>query len=72
MTDVPVACPGTDRQGPNWQFDFIDFPTGWYLANQGLLHTDRRCSYIQTWGGSLCDCGAIQREWERRTGRTLR
>ncbi|MCG5464304.1 hypothetical protein MED01_002470 [Micromonospora sp. MED01] len=66
-----ATCPSADRSEPNWQFDFIDFPTGWYLAEQGLLHTNRRCSYIQTWGGSLCDCGAIQREWERRTGKRL-
>jgi hypothetical protein len=70
VTDT-TTCPGLNRPGPNWQYDFIDFPTGWYLASQGLLHTDRCCSYIQTWGALLCDCGAIQREWERRTGKTL-
>lgn len=65
--DQPTgSCPGLARPGPNWQFDFCDFPTGWHLANEGLLHTDRRCSYIQTWGGLLCDCGAIEREWTRR------
>jgi hypothetical protein len=33
-----------------------------------VLHTDRRCSYIQTWGAILCDCGAIEAEWARRRG----
>lgn len=46
--------------------DFIDFPTGWRIANEGVEHTDPRCSYVQTNGALLCDCGAIRVEWERR------
>jgi hypothetical protein len=45
--------------------DFIDFPTGWWLADQ-VEHTDPRCSYVQASGGLLCDCGAIRAEWQRR------
>jgi hypothetical protein len=62
-------CPGDTFPPPNWQFDFIDFPTGWHIARLGVLHTDRRCSYIQTWGAILCDCGAIEAEWARRRER---
>lgn len=58
--------------GPNWQYDFLDFPTAWYLAGQSLPHTSAACSYVQTSGALLCDCGAVEREWERRTGKTLR
>lgn len=72
MTGVRAAlsrrCPGEDLPPPNWQFDFIDFSTGWHLARLGVLHTDRRCSYVQTWGTLLCDCGAIEAEWARRRG----
>ncbi len=46
--------------------DFLDFPTAWRIANEGVEHTDPRCSYVQHNGGFLCDCGAIQVEWERR------
>jgi hypothetical protein len=63
-----MTCPGASFPPPNWQFDFIDFPTGWHIARLGVLHTDRRCSYIQTWGAILCDCGAIEAEWARRRG----
>lgn len=57
--------------GPNWQYDFLDFPTAWYLANEGLQHTSLYCSYVQTDGALLCDCGAVEREWERRAGKQL-
>lgn len=68
---TPDTCPGLAEPGPNWRFDFIDFPTGWHIARQGVVHTSRKCSYVQTWGSLLCDCGAIQAEWERRTGKQL-
>lgn len=45
--------------------DFLDFDTAWRIARAGINHTDPRCSYIQTEGGLLCDCGAIQTEWAR-------
>jgi hypothetical protein len=45
--------------------DFIDFPTGWWLADI-VEHLNPLCSYAQTNGALLCDCGAIQAEWERR------
>ena len=46
--------------------DFLDFPTAWRITNEGVDHTSPRCSYVQTEGALLCDCGAIQTEWERR------
>jgi hypothetical protein len=46
--------------------DFIDLPTGWRLQREGVQHTDDRCSAVQTNGGMLCDCGAIETEWSRR------
>lgn len=47
--------------------DFLDFPTAWRILEESpeLAH-DPRCSYEQTDGGLLCDCGAVEREWERR------
>jgi hypothetical protein len=48
--------------------DFIDFPTGWWLADL-VEHPNPLCSYAQTAGALLCDCGAIEAEWRRRTGR---
>lgn len=45
--------------------DFIDYPTGWWLADI-VDHADPRCSYAQTSGAVLCDCGAIEAEWVRR------
>jgi hypothetical protein len=55
-----------DRDGrlvpPNWALDYIDFPTGWHIQRQGVIHVDRRCSAVQAWGGFLCDCGAIEAE----------
>lgn len=47
------------------QAGMLDFPTGWRIVRRGLIHRTPKCSYIQTWGGSLCDCGAMEREWER-------
>jgi hypothetical protein len=61
-----ATCPGLEQPGPNLDLDYLDFPTAWALTREGLLHTDRRCSYVQTWGGLLCDCGAVEREWARR------
>lgn len=49
---------------PNWQFPFLDFPTAWWFAPR-VVHTDRRCSWIQEWGGFLCDCGAIEKAWRQ-------
>lgn len=46
--------------------DFIDFPTGWRIQNEGVEHVDPKCSAAQTNGAFLCDCGAIETEWKRR------
>lgn len=51
---------------PCWRADFIDFPTGWHIQRQGVIHVDHRCSAVQAWGAFLCDCGAIETEWKRR------
>lgn len=50
---------------PNFALGFLDFPTAWWLAAR-VEHTDPRCSYVQHNGGFLCDCGAIEAEFERR------
>jgi hypothetical protein len=66
LEERTMTCPGASFPPPNWALNFIDFPTGWHIARLGVLHTDRRCSYIQTWSAILCDCGAIEAEWARR------
>lgn len=66
MSDGPSAtCTVHDHSAPVRE-DFIDFPTGWRLQCEGLTHTDQRCSAVQTNGAMLCDCDALQAEWERR------
>jgi hypothetical protein len=50
---------------PDWTLGYIDFPTAWWLARR-VEHPNPKCSYAQTGGGLLCDCGAINVEWERR------
>jgi hypothetical protein len=59
MTDAPTN-PEPVRE------DFIDFPTGWRIQDEGVEHTDPRCSAVQANGAFLCDCGAIETEWKRR------
>lgn len=49
-------------------YPMLDFPTAWRLARRGLVHISRHCSYVQTWGALLCDCGAIEREYKRIYG----
>jgi len=51
--------------GPNWAQPFCDFPTAWWIQDQGLIHTDERCSAVQS-PAFLCDCGAVLAEWQRR------
>lgn len=46
-------------------YPMLDFPTAWRLARRGLVHTSWRCSYVQTWGALLCDCGAVESEYHR-------
>ncbi|MFJ5984265.1 DUF4326 domain-containing protein [Lentzea sp. NPDC092896] len=43
--------------------DFIDFPTGWRLAREGVPHWTRKCSYVSENGAFLCDCDAIEVRW---------
>jgi hypothetical protein len=63
---LPIPHPDGSRCVLPVREDFIDFPTGWRLAREGVVHTDPRCSYVQTGGALLCDCGAIETEWARR------
>lgn len=46
--------------------DFLDYPTAWRIAKEGVEHTSDQCSQVQTAGALLCDCGAVRVEWERR------
>lgn len=51
----------------------LDFPTAWAIqreVGESLVH-DPKCSSVPGWcamsgPGLLCDCGAVDREWERR------
>lgn len=43
----------------------LDFPTAWRIARRGVVHRSHKCSYVQHWGGFLCDCGAVEAEWKR-------
>lgn len=43
--------------------DFIDFPTAWRLAEEGVPHWTSECSYEQTHGALLCDCDAVRAWW---------
>lgn len=54
-----------DEDEPDWSREFLDFPTAWWLAPR-VEHGDPRCSYAQTGGALLCDCGAVEAEWHRR------
>ena len=44
--------------------DFLDFPTGFKL-DKLVVHTDPKCSSLQTKGALLCDCGAIEAAFEK-------
>lgn len=56
--------------------DFLDYPTAWAIQNEvgPTLDHHEKCSSFPGWqamramGGPafLCDCGAVEREWERR------
>lgn len=53
--------------------DFLDYPTAWAIQNEvgPTLDHDRFCSSVPGWDrlsgpALLCDCGAVEREWERR------
>lgn len=63
MSEVQVDVPP-----PNWEYDFIDFPTGWWLAAR--VDHNPGCSYRESNGALLCDdnanCHTIRTEWERR------
>jgi hypothetical protein len=54
----------------------MDFPTAWAIQNEvgSTLDHHARCSSVPGWHplsgpAFLCDCGAVQREHERRATR---
>lgn len=49
--------------------EFLDFPTAWRIQRTTKLVHHRRCSSVPGWHplsgpAFLCDCGAVEREWE--------
>lgn len=42
--------------------DFCDYPTAWAIQEEGIEHTDARCSAVQS-AAFLCDCGAVLARW---------
>lgn len=61
ISDASLSAAATAYAG----YPRLDFPTAWRLARRGLVHKTWRCSYVQAWGGFLCDCGAIEDEFRR-------
>lgn len=52
--------------------DFPDYPTAWAIqrSHGETLEHHPNCSSVPGWDpisgpGLLCDCGAVEREWER-------
>jgi len=62
---------------PNWDLKYVDFPTAWWIQGQLKQEDhDPKCSSVPghhplSGPGLLCDCGAISRYWEKRTGLKL-
>ena len=53
-----------------WDYDYLDFPTGWRIQRECQLEHDARCSSVPGWDPIsgphfLCDCGALEREFQR-------
>lgn len=51
----------------------LDYPTAWAIQKEvgNTLEHHPRCSSVPGWHplsgpGILCDCGAVELEWERR------
>lgn len=51
----------------------LDYPTAWAIQKEVGESLDHhpKCSSVPGWSpisgpGLLCDCGAVEREWERR------
>ena len=43
----------------------LDFPTAFAVQRNAELTHDPKCSNIQTDGALLCDCAAVEREYDR-------
>lgn len=63
---------------PNWDLDYLDFPTAWHIQKKHLTEADHnpKCSSVPGWHplsgpGLLCDCGAVQKAWERIRSATV-
>ena len=53
----------------------LDYPTAWAIQSEvgAQLEHDPKCSAVpghhpMSGPHFLCDCGAVEREWERRNG----
>lgn len=66
--------PKSDRDlAASLRFDVLDFPTAWAIQNdrgEKLHRAGQKCSSNPGWHplagpGFLCDCGAVENEWER-------
>jgi hypothetical protein len=67
--NASIAPPVSERR-PDMRFDMLDFPTAWEIQKRGGLEHHPRCSSVPGWSpisgpGLLCDCGAVNAEWER-------
>ncbi len=54
----------------NIRTDMLDFPTAWKIQRECQLEHHEKCSSVPGWHpmsgpGLLCDCAAVEREWER-------
>lgn len=54
----------------NIRTDMLDFPTAWKIQRECQLEHHANCSSVPGWHpmsgpGLLCDCGAVEHEWER-------
>lgn len=58
----PAPCAIHDHSGP---LRDLDLRTASRLQCEGLAHTGQ-CRAVQTGGAMLCDCGALEAEWQRR------
>jgi hypothetical protein len=53
--------------------DYLDYPTAWAIQDEvgPSLDHGARCSSVPGWcsisgPAFLCDCGAVEKEWQRR------
>lgn len=61
----PGRYPATTVPSRYGGYPMLDFPTAWRLCHRGLIHKTWRCSYVQADRSLLCDCGAVEEEFNR-------